>query len=573
MTNKRAVIYARVSTDDQAEHGYSLQSQVEACRDYAARHEMAVIGRFQDDYSGAELDRPGLGNVRKLIDQRQVDAVIVYASDRLTRNLAHLLLLRDQMASADVELHYCNRGLSHNTPEGQMTENIEGVFNEYWRAKIREGSMRGRNTKAGNGHCVLGGRPPFGYRVEDGQAAVYEPEACTVRQIFAWYTFGDDTLPPLSLMEITRRLNDGGPQPQRGGQWCPTTVLHLLKREQYAGVSYYGKTRKAKRADGKKVNVKQPPERWVRIETPGLAVIDADTYQAAQRRIGDNKREAARNTRRDYLLRGRLRCGRCGRAMSSISSRHTSHGQRRAVEVYRCNNASRMSNAAPICGASVTAAKLDGPAWRWVVELIDDDENLERGLRDMRQRAESELEPKRERLAALSSLLERAERKVQKLIATFAEDDDADDIAQAAVKTQIRAIGKEREALAAERDQLTAELAAGTVTDAEWASIRHTARAVKARTANATPEQMRLLVEALDLRATLRDGDGGRWLDLTCALPADTQIELATKIGHVLKQPRRVVFAGSLPIDGQPPAPSLADALFSTVKQGNVVVK
>jgi site-specific DNA recombinase len=463
-----------------------------------------------------------------MLDQRAVEAVIVYASDRLTRNLAHLLLLREQMAVAGVELHYCTRGKSENSPEGQMTENIEGVFNEYWRAKIAEGSMRGRNKKAETGHCVLGGRPPFGYRVVDGRTVIHAPEAAVVRQIFAWYTYGEDTLPPFSLMEITRRLNDSPMRTQRGGQWSATTVLNLLKREMYAGVAYYGKTRKGQRADGKRTNVKQPPDRWVRMDVADLALVDAETFQAAQKRLDENKHLAARNTRHDYLLRGRLRCGRCGRRMSCIKSHNTARGRRREVEVYRCNQASRTSSADRICGASCVARKVDEPFWEWLVALLQDEVNLERGLNEMRARAEAALAPRRQRIATIDSLIERAESKVQRLIATFAGDDDAGDIAQAAVKAQVRAIGKERDALRAEREMLIAETRAGEFSDVDWEAIRRTAAAVSRRTAYATRAQMRLIVDALDVQAVLRDGEGGRWLDVTCALLAEDQVECIT---------------------------------------------
>src|SRR5262245_52885227 len=108
--NKQAVIYARVSTDDQAERGYSLPSQIQAMRDYADSHEMQVVGEFQDDCSGAKLHRPKLDELRGMIERKEVDVVIVYAADRLSRNLAHLLILREDFRREGVELHYVNRG-------------------------------------------------------------------------------------------------------------------------------------------------------------------------------------------------------------------------------------------------------------------------------------------------------------------------------------------------------------------------------------------------------------------------------------------------------------------------------
>jgi site-specific DNA recombinase len=192
---KRAVIYARVSTDEQKEKGYSLPSQIEACAKYADTHGLNVIAKISDDYTGTLLDRPGLDQVRAMMDRREVDAVIVLASDRWTRKLAHSLILREEMMTAGIELHYVNRGKSENTPEGELMDNIEGVFNQYWREKIIEGGRRGKNAKAKQNKMIMAGSPPFGYAKEghgrDAKLVINEQEAQVVRDMFKWYVFGE----------------------------------------------------------------------------------------------------------------------------------------------------------------------------------------------------------------------------------------------------------------------------------------------------------------------------------------------------------------------------------------------
>lgn len=161
----RAAIYTRVSTDEQAEHGYSLESQVEACRKYASDHGLDIVGDIADDYSGSMLDRPGLNELRGLVVGGRVDAVVVYSSDRWTRNLAHSLILREELLVAGVELHYVSRGKLEDTPEANMMGNVELVFDEYWREKIIEGCKRGKDAKAAAEKMVMTGFPPYGYRL------------------------------------------------------------------------------------------------------------------------------------------------------------------------------------------------------------------------------------------------------------------------------------------------------------------------------------------------------------------------------------------------------------------------
>jgi site-specific DNA recombinase len=107
---KKAILYARVSTDEQAERGYSLGTQLSAMRDYARRQGFDIAEAFKEHYTGTTLERPELDKARALLAAGEADAIIVHASDRLTRDLGDLRFLRDDWQSLGIELHYVNRG-------------------------------------------------------------------------------------------------------------------------------------------------------------------------------------------------------------------------------------------------------------------------------------------------------------------------------------------------------------------------------------------------------------------------------------------------------------------------------
>lgn len=117
MMDKRAVIYTRVSTELQAEKGYSLISQLEACRKYAKDNDLEIVEEFSDDYSGRELDRPGLNALRQMIGKSQIDALVVYSDDRLTRDLAHSIELRREFSILQVELCKVLGGQVDDSPQ------------------------------------------------------------------------------------------------------------------------------------------------------------------------------------------------------------------------------------------------------------------------------------------------------------------------------------------------------------------------------------------------------------------------------------------------------------------------
>src|SRR5207244_2075966 len=106
-TPQIAAVYARVSTTDQADKGYSLPTQIEACQALAHREAYTVPEThiFVDDYTGTSMNRPQFKRLRELVQQRLVHAVIVHDADRLSRKLAHLLVLQEEFEQANVTLH------------------------------------------------------------------------------------------------------------------------------------------------------------------------------------------------------------------------------------------------------------------------------------------------------------------------------------------------------------------------------------------------------------------------------------------------------------------------------------
>jgi len=101
----RAAIYARTATADQAEQTFAIQAQIHACRKYADECGYEVVGEYHDQgVSGAQLDRPGLAQVRSLIAGREIDVVIVHDLARLTRRAVDLVQLQDELAQVGVTI-------------------------------------------------------------------------------------------------------------------------------------------------------------------------------------------------------------------------------------------------------------------------------------------------------------------------------------------------------------------------------------------------------------------------------------------------------------------------------------
>jgi len=134
-SSKRAILYARVSTDEQARSGFSLAQQLEALREYAAREQYEVLQEVQDPgQSGASLERPGMDRVRDLVAAGGVSVVLAQDRDRFAREPAYHYLLRREFEEHDCELRSLNdRG--DGSPEGELTDGILDQLAKYERAK------------------------------------------------------------------------------------------------------------------------------------------------------------------------------------------------------------------------------------------------------------------------------------------------------------------------------------------------------------------------------------------------------------------------------------------------------
>jgi site-specific DNA recombinase len=198
---------------------------------------------FEDEgYSGATLERPGLERVRDLAAEGQIQVLLVYSPDRLSRKYAYQILLTEELARHGVATLFVNAPQSV-TAEDQLVVQFQGMIAEYERAQIMERYRRGKRHRAKSGEVSEMSGAPYGYRyirkTEDAPASymVIDAEARVVQRIYNMYTVGG-----LSIGEITRRLNaERIPTRKKSARWERSTVWAALRNSAYRGIAYFGK--------------------------------------------------------------------------------------------------------------------------------------------------------------------------------------------------------------------------------------------------------------------------------------------------------------------------------------------
>jgi site-specific DNA recombinase len=413
---KQAAIYARVSSDDQAEKGYSLPSQIEACQRFAEQKGFDVAAVYQDDISGAKpiTSRPDGYQLQRVIESGQIRAVIVYCVDRLSRDIVDLLTTVRNWLRAGVEIHALDMG--QVTSELDIVLVIKGWQGSDERQKIRERTSRGRNSKARAGKVVGAGTPPYGYTYSDGELLIEESQAQIVRMIFDWYTRGDEHGNMMSLLAIARRLTEMRiPRPGEsksliwkmkrgkaakwdGQKWNVGTVHKLVINERYCGVLRYGKSIGVNGIGGKR-----PPDEHILIDVP--AIVSRETWELAQARRAYNSKIAKRRTKHEYLLRGLIYCG-CGRVMVGMGKGN----------LYACTRRYNPTGNEEACKEPlVSLGLIECVTWNYIMSLITDSQKFEEKLREAQAQESANMRPKQKELDHVQALLKGTENEAEQI--------------------------------------------------------------------------------------------------------------------------------------------------------------
>ena len=429
-----AAIYARVSGRQQKEE-QTIGSQIVECHQAAEQWGLDVPADwvFTDEgFTGASLVRPALERLRDLAAQVPVDVAICYSPDRLARKLAYQTLLIDEFHKAGTEVRFV-KARKVETPEDEMLLQFQGMMAEYERALIIERSRRGKAFRARAGLVNVLAGAPFGYRyirrtdLSESRYEIIEEEAHVVREVFRRYSEEQ-----VSIGELARWLTAQG-VPTRTGKdrWDRSVIWLMLKNPAYVGRAAYLKTgttdrrpaiNRQARLQGRSVSRHQahydrPPEEWITIPVP--AIIDEATFEIAARRLADNRRFAARNSKEPSLLMGLAACQCCGYAYYRTSTRTA----KRKIYYYRCLGSDdyRYQGGRVCENKPVRADYLDEVVWTHVTGLLADPgllrAELDRRLNELRA-----TNPATAERARLERDHTRTTKAINRLVQAYQED-------------------------------------------------------------------------------------------------------------------------------------------------------
>ena len=522
----RAVLYARVSSDDTHTQGRNLAGQLELCRQHAHTKGWKVVAELAEDdrgASGAELNLPQLAQMLAMARGGEFDVLIVREIDRLSRNLAKQLFIEDELKQASVQVEYV-LGDYADTPEGNFLKNVRASVAELERMKIIERTARGRRRAVEAGNVHVGKHPPYGYRVVDREGRrTLEPredEARIVRLIFQWYTEGGSDGETLSLWKMAARLTEMGvptysqkraevaynQKVMFPGRWASATLHCLLKNELYLGRWQYGK--QPEQSDSPADPAVEGP---IVVEIP--AIVDPQSWEKAQARLAYHKQHAKRNRKYNYLMSKRLTCGMCGAAMSG-TNRKTRGGKR--LHYYFCCAKATPERYTHTCNSRYYRGDyLDEAVWAWLKQLLTEPQLLRMGLQAQQEQTAEQNAPLQEQLASVEALLEQKQARQERLLDLYLDQE----IPKATWLMRKQQIEGEISKLEREREVIRGRIEVVEISDEQIQTIHEFATTV-AQSFDLVDEDFaakRKVVELLDVQAKLyTTDDGERKAEVSC---------------------------------------------------------
>lgn len=292
----KAAAYCRVSTDDQAINGYSLEAQRDECVKHLLKRGYNDYEIYVDDgYSAKDMNRPALSRMLEDVKAKKINYIVFWALDRLSRDpIDGLVMCRETFYKNGIKFASITEEIDMDTADGEMMLTIRLSMARAERRRISERTKIGYAKRAQLGHRNSPSRP-YGYDIGPNLVlTVNEEEKLIVQKIYNWYISGWGT------HHIERELNIMGlPSPRGKSNWNMTAVRHILRNISYLGYNHW-KPRSA------------PEESRIIVKGDHEPIIDEDTFNKAQELMRRRVQKEMNRSSNHFYFSTILKCALCG---------------------------------------------------------------------------------------------------------------------------------------------------------------------------------------------------------------------------------------------------------------------
>ena len=313
----RCGVYVRVSTDDQRDNGYSIDSQLRMIKEYCEKNEYDIVDVYNDaGHSGKDLMRPEMQRLLKDIKTKKIDKLVAIKVDRLTRNNYDGFWLLNYCEEHDVKIELILEPYDVSTANGEMIFGMNLVFGQRERKEI--GARTKRAMEEMTLEHIHPSKAPYGYirNKKTGHLEVEPIEAEVVKEIFELCKQGNSTRGIATIMKDNNAY-------LKQGKWKSDRVYKILSNSIYIGIFEYGK-------------YKRKSQDILRVENYCEPIIDEVTWNTTRNVLVKNKH--SNYGEYIHLFSGLVKCPICGEIMSSSESFKYPNGKQKVYYHLRCKN-------------------------------------------------------------------------------------------------------------------------------------------------------------------------------------------------------------------------------------------
>lgn len=335
-TQKRASIYARVSTVEQAEEGYSIDEQINVIRQWCEREGYVVYKEYVDrGISGKNIKgRPAIQELLHDANQKCFDVVLVWKMNRLSRKSVDLLTIVEKLQNKGIGFRSYTERYETETPSGRLQFQMMAAIAEFERANIAENVKMGMLARARegswNGGQVLGydvvSIPSDNRKRKISKLVINEKEAQTVRRIFELYTGGH------GYKAIANKVNKEGHRSKKGNSFSINAIRTILTNPIYVGFIRYNVRQDW--SEKRRNNINPNPVIEKGQHEP---IISEETWEKSQAILKSRSKTPNRVHSGEYPLTGVMKCPACGAGMVlGRTTNRNKDGSKRVLEYYVC---------------------------------------------------------------------------------------------------------------------------------------------------------------------------------------------------------------------------------------------
>ncbi|HFJ9387310.1 TPA: recombinase family protein [Bacillus nitratireducens] len=486
----KVALYVRVSTEEQANNGYSIDAQLNTLRNHCEISGKTIVEEYADKgISGTSISgRHGLQKMLEDAKKGLFSEVIVWKISRLARNTIDILKIVEELNKNNVVFRSFSENFETETPMGKFALQMMGAVAELERNTIVDNVKLGMTQRAKEGKW--NGGSMLGYTCIDKELKIVEEEAKIVRYIFDLYINGK------GYKAIANKLNHEGYKTKRKKSFSINSIRTIIANPAYAGFIRFNQVENwsKKRRKGKSENT-------TTVKGTHEPIISLDVWETSRIISNQKSHKPAKTFSGTFPLTTLLRCPMCGQGMIGHKIKKNKNGTE-YIRYYQCGNFHYKGSA--VCKSNLINADI---AEEYVFKKIEEITSKPTILQEIVDRVNRDIKTLKEPIQNNLNYISKALADNQKSIQKFMNIIETEDTLPQLILKRIHELEAKREELLEQKKSLEYELAKPTIKEISFEQISNVLNTFSKILPNISPEQQKDFLHSIINKITVNTGN------------------------------------------------------------------